>query len=90
MPIRQRGSTLEFLADAAPRDVLTLLVLARSLPPTARTPMLSRASELIAPPPGVTVEAIVAGDMDQLWVWYDALDLPSPKAWLLNWRDGLR
>jgi len=81
---------LDFLADAAPRDVLTLLVLARSLPPAARTPMLSRASELFAPPPGVSIEAIVAGDMDKLWLWYDALDLPSPKAWLLNWRDALR
>ena len=80
----------EFLAEAAPRDVLTLLVLARSQPPPAMTRLLARAAELIPPPPGVTIEAIAAGDMDKLWAWYDALDLPSPKAWLLNWRDALR
>jgi hypothetical protein len=74
---------------ARPRDVLTLLTLARVSPVSQRRPLLDRAAQLLPPPPGVTVDAIVAGDWDQLWRWYDTLELPPAKGWLRNWRDAL-
>ncbi len=76
-------------ATARARDVVTLLVLANVEPATAKRPLLDRAARLIPPPPGVTVDAIVAGDSSQLWRWYGALDLPPAKSWWLNWRDAL-
>lgn len=77
------------VATARPRDVITLLVLADVQPAAVKRPLLERAVRLVPPPPGVSVDAIVAGDSSQLWRWYNALDLPPPKSWWLNWRDAL-
>ena len=77
------------VASARVRDVLTLLVLADAAPPGARRPLLTRAARLFPPPADVSVEAILAGERDQLWRWYGALDVPPAKSWWLNWRDAL-
>lgn len=77
------------VATARPRDVITLLVLANVAPDATRRPLLTRAAWLFPPPPDVSVDAILAGERDQLWRWYGALDLPPAKSWWLNWRDGL-
>jgi hypothetical protein len=74
---------------ARPRDVLTLLTLARTSPDAQRRRLLDRAAQLIPPPPDVTVDAIVGGDWNQLWRWSGTLDLPPAKGWLRNWRDAL-
>ena len=73
---------------ARPRDVLTLLTLARTSPVPERRRLLDRAAQLLPPPPGVTVDAIAAGDWNQLWRWSGTLDLPPAKGWLRNWRDA--
>jgi len=84
------GATLAgALAEARPRDVITLLVLARNSPSPAARVLLNRAAALVPPPSGVSIDAIVAGNWDQLWVWYDSLDLPPAKNWWRNWRDAL-
>src|SRR5262249_31996250 len=71
------------------RDVLTLLMLANVFPPDMKRVLLTRAAELRPPPPGISVDAIAAGDRDQLWKWRNSLDLPPVKSWWRNWRDAL-
>ncbi len=77
------------LHTARHRDVLTLLMLANASPADLKKVLLDRAAALWPPPAGVSVDAIVAGDRDQLWKWHDALDLPPVKSWWRNWRDAL-
>jgi hypothetical protein len=77
------------LRTARRRDVLTLLMLANVSPGDVKRTILARAAELWPPPPDVSVNAIAAGDRDQLWKWHDALDLPPVKNWWRNWRDAL-
>lgn len=76
------------LAAARPRDVLTLLALARTLPPELARPIIERAAVLSPPPAGVGMDAVATGDRDASWAWQDALPLPPPKRWWRNWRDG--
>ena len=77
------------LPTARPRDVLTLLMLARVSPSALKRPLLDRAAQLVPPPPAVSVDGIMGGDTAQLWTWYHKLDLPPVKGWLRNWRDAL-
>lgn len=79
---------LAFVDLARRRDVYTLLLLSRSVPAPAARVILARAAALVAPPATVDVDDIVNGDRDALWRWLEALDLPSPKNWWLNWRDA--
>jgi ferric-dicitrate binding protein FerR (iron transport regulator) len=83
------GAIDTVLQTARPRDVLTLLTLARLREGSERRALLERAEVLFPPPPTVSVNAIVGGDIDQLWRWYGTLDLPAAKSWWLNWRDAL-
>ena len=80
---------LTFVRLARARDTLTLLMLARSAPPAVVRRLLTRAAELVPPPAGASIEAMVGGDSGPFWQWFDALDLPPPKHWWLNWRDGV-
>lgn len=73
---------------ARPRDVYTLLQLARRHPAAADM-LLRRAAELSPPPGDVTVGRILRGDLNALWAWSDSLPLPSPKKWWRHWRDAL-
>jgi len=77
------------LHTARRRDVLTLLMLANASPVEIKRMLLGRAAQLWPPPPGVSVNAIVAGDRDQLWRWHGSLDVPPVKSWWRNWRDAL-
>jgi len=70
------------------RDVLTLLMLANVSPVEIKRALLARAAQLWSPPPGVSVDAIVSGNRDQLWQWHGSLDLPPVKSWWRNWRDA--
>jgi len=84
------SAALEFLGDARPRDVLTLLLVAKDAHASVARPLLERAATLRTPPQGVTVNGIVEGDRSQLWRWQETLDLPPLKGWWRNWRDALR
>ena len=85
-----RAAAIDAVVQTArARDVLTLLMLANASEDLLKRPLLERAAELLPPPSGVTVEAIVAGNNGQLWRWYGTLDLPPAKSWWLNWRDAL-
>jgi hypothetical protein len=74
--------------SARMRDVYTLLFLAERTR-FGRETLLDRAAEL-APPPSADVRArAVTGDRRALWEWARPLELPPPKGWVRNWRDGL-
>ena len=77
------------IRTARRRDVLTLLMLANVSATDIKRVLLERAAELRPAPTGVSVDAIVAGDRDQLWKWHATLDLPPVKSWWRNWRDAL-
>jgi len=77
----------EIAHHARPRDVLTLLVLAHQTAGAPKRALLEGAALLTPPPPGVTVDGILA-DGTRLWEWYQALDLPPVKSWWRNWRDA--
>lgn len=87
--LAERRELDTILHTARRRDVLTLLMLANVSAADTKRLLLARASELWPAPSGVNVDAIVAGDRDQLWKWHDALDLPPVKSWWRNWRDAL-
>lgn len=76
------------LSTARVGDVASLLVLARRLEGDDRARVIAQAARLHAPPPGVTAQAVSAGDDAALWRWFDALPLPPPKQWWRNWRDA--
>lgn len=87
---KARASALETIVQTARRrDVYSLLLLARYSRVEWQRALLERAAQLVPPPAPGTVEAIMAGDVDQLWAWKDTLGLPPPKSWWLNWRDAL-
>jgi hypothetical protein len=78
------------LQHARPRDVLTLLMLVeRGMPQPDAARIAARAAALVPPPAGVSLDAVSRGDSDAVWAWYGRLSLPSPKAWMRNWRDAL-
>jgi hypothetical protein len=93
--IEEPGSDREpwmsrLLEHARQRDVYTLLMLIeRGLPQAEAARIAARAAQLVPPPPHVDLDAVARGDRRALSAWYGQLDLPSPKDWMQNWRDGL-
>jgi hypothetical protein len=79
---------LSFLQLARPRDVYTLLHLARTAPAGTARLIVERAAILVPPPATITPTDVLMGERDALWRWIDTLDLPAPKNWWRNWRDG--
>ena len=47
------------------------------------------ASRLSQPPSGVDFPVAIAGDNREIWRWFEALPLPPPKSWWLDWSDAL-
>jgi len=88
-PAEPAGDVSTLVAQARAKDVLTLLMLARTSAPDIRRRLLDRAALLTPPPSTVDIDAIVNGNMDGLWQWYESLDLPPAKSWWLNWRDAI-
>lgn len=81
------ASLADLARHARRRDVITLLVLAHQSADAHKRALLERAAVLKPPPPGVTVEQVLA-DSTRLWEWYNDLDLPPVKSWWRNWRDA--
>ena len=77
------------LAQARPRDVLTLLTLARRQHGALRAQLVDQAAALAPPPASVDLDRVRADDDVGLGRWRDALPLPPVKGWWRNWRDGL-
>jgi hypothetical protein len=78
------------LAEARPRDVVTLWHLLTRVAPADHDRVFDRLSEFVAPPPGVTREAVRARDTEALDLWWNALDLGTTswwRTWKQHWRD---
>jgi hypothetical protein len=67
------------LAQARPRDSLTLLSLLGRLSAVERATIYPRLAVLLPPPPGVTRDEIVGGDRAAIDRWWEALALPRPR-----------
>jgi hypothetical protein len=79
------------LAQARPKDFLTLLSLFRRLPPDARGVVFDRAVQLVPPPPGLTRQEVIDGtNIPGMDAWWKKLGLGDAKNWLVNWRDLFR
>ena len=84
-----RRALATIVRTARRRDTLTLLMLANVSATDVKRVLLARAADLWPPPSGVTIDAIAAGDRDQLWKWRASLGLPPVKSWWRNWKDAL-
>ena len=85
-----RLTLVDDIARAArPRDVLTVLMLAKDSTPLVKRALLDRAAVLHPPPAGLTVDGVLV-NRDRLWDWAGSLGLPPAKNWWLNWRDFFR
>lgn len=74
-----RSALPVLLADARPRDSLTLLSLLRRLSSAGRGEVYDRLSTLLPPPAQVTRERIVGGDNEAVDQWWEVLALPRPR-----------
>jgi len=94
----RRGSTLErqaavtlVLAEARPRDVLTLWHLLTRVDPDQRDRVFDRLAGLVPPPSNVTRDGVKSGDREMLDAWWDKLDLRTASWWRIwkqQWRDN--
>ncbi|HVO12954.1 MAG TPA: hypothetical protein VMX54_19600 [Vicinamibacteria bacterium] len=69
------------LAEARPRDALSLWHLLSRVDPPDRGSIWDRLATLVPPPDGVTREGIVAGDTAMLERWWDELGFGSSEFW---------
>jgi hypothetical protein len=79
------------LAEARPRDVLTLWHLLSRVDASQRDRVFDRLAGFVAPPPEVTREGIASGDREMLDAWWNKLELGSASWWRIwkqQWRDN--
>jgi hypothetical protein len=85
-----RAATLSaLLASARPRDVYSLMEMLRISSGEERRRIVDRATELVAPPPGVTRAGLLRGDSAMMYAWRNQLGLGEVKRWWVHWRDLL-
>ncbi|HEX5071144.1 MAG TPA: FecR domain-containing protein [Vicinamibacterales bacterium] len=79
------------LADARPKDAMTLWHLVSRLAGPDRARVFDRLAELAPPPPGVTRAGVLAGHRIMLDDWWDTLGLGAAnwwRVWKQQWRDS--
>ncbi len=85
---RQKSGALdELLANARPRDALTLWHLLARLDQPQRALVYSRLAALVPPPSGVTRQGILSGDKHMRDLWWNALGLGDTSWWRMWERD---
>jgi hypothetical protein len=78
------------LADARPRDAMSLWHLLARVDGPARDRVFARLAELVPPPKDVTLDGIRAGRQDMLDLWWNQLGLDTAswwRTWKQQWRD---
>jgi hypothetical protein len=89
-PREARAGALDrVLADARPRDTVTLWHLLSRVEPDARGRVFDRLAAFVAPPSGVTRDGITAGRRDMLDAWWEALGLGTA-SWWRTWKQPWR
>ena len=81
------------LADARPRDAVTLWHLLSRGDPSQRGRVFDRLSQFVPPPSGVTRAGVLAGQRQMLDDWWDALGLGGAnwwRVWKQQWWDPKR
>ena len=83
-----RASALRVvLAQARPRDALSLWHLLTRTQDADRGAVYDRLAQLVSPPPGATREGVLAGDGAMLDAWWDRLGFGSAGFWR-QWKAG--
>lgn len=77
------------LAQARPKDAISLLSLLQRHPSLARGPLYDRLRTILAPAPAPPREAVLRGTANALDPWWNALPYPRAKRWWLQWPDAL-
>ena len=84
-------SLLSVIADARPKDAMTLWHLVSRLTGRDRERVFDRLAELAPPPAGVTRNGVLAGQRLMLDDWWDTLGLGAAnwwRVWKQQWRDS--
>jgi ferric-dicitrate binding protein FerR (iron transport regulator) len=69
------------LAEARPKDAVTLWHLIKQVDASTRTAVYTRMAALVSPPPGVTEPGILALKQDMLDAWWNELGLDDVNWW---------
>jgi hypothetical protein len=77
----RRAALARVLAEARPRDGLSLWHLLTRVEGDERARVFDRLAVLVPPPAGVTREGVVGGDRSMRERWWDALGLGSSEFW---------
>lgn len=88
-PVAYQAALRTVLAEARPRDALTLFNLFARSNPDQRGMIFDRAVQLAPPPAGITRKGIISGNILMMDEWWDSLGYRSAKTWWVNWKDGL-
>jgi len=87
-PARPQSGALDtVLANARPRDALTLWHLLARLDPSKRALVYDRLAAFVPPPTGVTRQGILSGDKPMRDLWWNALGLGDTSWWRMWERD---
>lgn len=89
----REAALAEILAEARPRDALTLWHLLARVDAEERGRVYDRLASFVPPPPGVTRAGILHGDHTMRDRWWNALghgDLDWWRTWIQEWRDVAR
>lgn len=81
----QHGPLAIVLREARREDAITLWHLLDRVEPSLRPALIARLDGLVAMPPGVTRDGLVAGDRAMRDAWWEALGLRSASWWRM-WR----
>jgi hypothetical protein len=91
-PASQRSTELDLiLAQARPRDALTLWHLLSRVDGSERARIYDRLAEFVPPPAHITKEGILRLDQTMLDLWWDKLDLGDISLWRhweRSWRES--
>lgn len=90
---QREAAVAEILAEARPRDALTLWHLLARVGEEDRGRVYDRLAAFVPPPPGVTRAGIRRDDRSMRDRWWNALghgDLDWWRTWLQEWRDVVR
>ena len=88
-PAARRRALGAILADARPKDAMTLWHLLARVPAEDRDPVFDHLARLVPPPASVTREGIRAGNRAMRDAWWDTLGLGTSSWWRIwerSWR----
>jgi ferric-dicitrate binding protein FerR (iron transport regulator) len=84
-----QGAIGPVIAEARPRDAMSLIHLLERAPRDERAPLYDALARAVPPPPGVTREGVLARDLEMLDDWRRSMGLGGVKRWWVYWRDAL-